>query len=82
MLFAIFVITVLLITIAEHFLPTALLHVLEPCAFLLVLALGPDKTPVALLAVILEFALVVGPVGPDELALAVPVVLLPLALLE
>jgi len=80
--FAIFVVTVVFIAVAEHFLPAALLHIFKPSTLLIVLAFGPHEAAMALFAVIVEFTLLLGSVGPHELALPVPIVLLPLAFLE
>lgn len=82
MFFAIFVVTVLLVAVAEHFVPPALFHIFEPCAFVVVFAFSPHKAAVALFAVIVEFTFVVGSIRPHEFAFAMPVVFLPLPFLE
>lgn len=82
MFFTIFVVTVLLVAVAEHFVPAALFHIFEPCPFVVVFAFSPHKASVALFAVIVEFTFIVGPIRPHEFAFAMPVVLLPLSFLE
>lgn len=81
-LFAIFLVTILLVTIAEHLLSPALLHVFEPCAFLVVLALCPHKAPMALFAVVTELTFLVRSISPHELTFPMSIVFLPLTVLE
>lgn len=81
-LFAIFVVTVLLVTITEHLLSPSLLHVFEPCAFLVVLALCPDKAPMALFTVVTELTFLVRSISPHKLSFSMSIVFLPLTVLE